>query len=173
MYIKFGISLLLICSCIAPAFAQNKIIHACNTEQAIQDERLQITLEKLITKIGAIEVLADDQPCVHKKSMINAFKRTFGQDISKSISAHTFSFLRSESGLFSIDKFIFKNQAAINDFEKKIHQRKNNNLQVKSLTYYSYFFKENEVIFFSATGNGFKENQVIFTEIEKIYMQTK
>ena len=173
MHIKLGVSLLLICFYIVPAFAQNQIVHACNIKQGSQDKRLQAALEKSISEIGAIQVMDVDQPCVHKKFITDALKRTFDQDISKSISAHTFSFLRNENGFFAIDKFIFKNQGAINDFEKKIRQRKHNNLQVKSLTYYRYFVKENELILLSATGDGFKQNQMVFTEIEKIYMQAQ
>jgi hypothetical protein len=150
MSIKFGIKLLLIFCCAVSAFAQNKIVHSCNTKQANQDQHLEVALEKSVAEIPTIKLLAVDEPCVHKKYITDAFKRTFGKTIAKSISGHTFSFLSSDAGFFSIDKFTFEDQAAIQNFEKIVHQKKDNSLQVKSLTYYNYFVNRNELIMLSA-----------------------
>jgi len=153
-----------------PLFAQKQIVYECESKYSIKDTLLQQAIESSIANSNSIEVQIEDLPCTHKKYFFNALARTFNRKIFNGAISYSFSLLKNGENFFSIERFVFKNKQTADNVGKIIRQRKINNLQIESLTYFNFFLSENNLVFFVADRQSYNENQSLFEIIKENFL---
>lgn len=161
IYLFFGNSLL---------FAQTQIVHECAEILSTKDAFLHEAIKKSLSSSNLFDYQTEDYPCAHQQYIFDAFKQTFNQEIFKHATAYSFSLLKTGDDLFSIERFVFKNKHDADVVGNIIRQRKINNLQIESLTYYDFFLNENNLFFFIADRQSFNKNQPIFKIIKDNFL---
>jgi hypothetical protein len=151
-------------------FAQKQLVYECENKYSIKDTLLQQAIESSIANSNSIEVQIEDLPCTHKKYIFNALSRTFKRKIFSRATSYSFSLLKNGENFFSIERFVFKNKQTADNFGKIICQRKINNLQIESLTYFDFFLSGNNLVFFIADRQSYNENQSLFKIIKENFL---
>lgn len=144
-------------------FGQPRTVPECGDRHAITD----IPLQQAVTQAGiaSVEFQTEDFPCAHNKYVSKAFLRTFGIEVFRLASGHSFLLVKNGANRFSIDVFAFETKQAAEAVEKTIRRRKIHNLQIESLTYYDFFVNGKNLVFFIADRRTFNESRALFKRI--------
>lgn len=166
MRLKFTLLLFLVLLTTPDLFAQTQKISECANKPPVQDSRLQNALQKITDKNPAIEILANDSPCEHTKTIVRALNRTIDKNSFNLARHHSFASIKNGEHSFSAERFVFKTNQAAAAIAKTLKNRSVNTLQIESLTLYDFLVIKNNLLIFIADRESYHFNKPLFGEIK-------
>lgn len=150
--------------------AQQKIVYLCPSNQSASAALLEKTIQETISGDESISFLSENNPCAYSKSVKSNLNVAINKKNFDLAENHSFSLIKIGEDFFSIEQFTFKTEKQANSISQILSNRKNNMLQTESVTFYACFQIRNNLIFYIADRQVYRNHLPFFQNFKKSFL---